>query len=168
MKFGEVENQKTPRVERLREAFARAGVPVDVPADIHVALWEKFLAAVPIGEVGAVTRAPIGVLMTVPETRQLVEQSLEEIAAVARARAIPLSDDIVTRTIAAWDTAPTSGTSSLQRDIAAGKRSELDAWTGAVVRLGVAAGVATPLHAFLYASLLPMELQARGEVAFPS
>jgi 2-dehydropantoate 2-reductase len=60
-----------------------------------------------------------------------------------------------------------SATSSLQRDIAAGKRSELDAWAGAVVRLGEEVGVATLLHAFLHASLLPMELRARGEVAFP-
>jgi 2-dehydropantoate 2-reductase len=56
----------------------------------------------------------------------------------------------------------------LQRDIVAGKRSELEAWTGAVVRLGAEAGVATPVHAFLYASLLPMELRARGEMVFPA
>ena len=43
----------------------------------------------------------------------------------------------------------------------------LDAWTGAVVRLGKEVNVATPLHEFLYASLLPMELRARREVAFP-
>jgi 2-dehydropantoate 2-reductase len=168
MQVGELDNHKTTRVERLREVFARAGVAVDIPANIHVALWEKFMLVVPFGEVGVVTRAPIGVLMTVPATRHLVARSLEEIAAVARARAIPVSDDIVTRTIAVLDTATPSETSSLQRDIAAGKRSELDAWTGAVVRLGEAAGVATPLHAFLYASLLPLELRARGEVTFPN
>jgi 2-dehydropantoate 2-reductase len=79
IQFGELDNQKTTRVERLREAFARAGVAVDVPADIHVALWEKFILVVPFGGLGAVTRAPIGVLVTVPETRQLMERGLEEI-----------------------------------------------------------------------------------------
>jgi 2-dehydropantoate 2-reductase len=167
VKFGELDNQKTARVEQLQEAFARAGVVAEVPADIHVVLWEKFMLVVPLGGLGAVTRAPIGVLMTVPETRQLVEQGLEEMAQVARARAIPLSEDIVAQTLAVLDTLPPSGTSSLQRDIAAGKRSELEAWVGAVVRLGAEAGVATPFHAFLYASLLPLELRARGEVAFP-
>jgi len=167
VKFGELDNQKTARVEQLREAFARAGMVAEVPADIHVVLWEKFMLVVPLGGLGAVTRAPIGVLMTVPETRQLVERGLEEMAQVARAQAIPLADDIVARTLAVLDTLPPNGTSSLQRDIAAGKRSELEAWTGAVVRLGAEVGVATPLHTFLYASLLPLELRARGEVAFP-
>ena len=167
LKFGELDHHKTARVEQLQEAFERAGVVVEVPSDIHVVLWEKFMLVVPLGGLGAVTRAPLGVLMTVPETRQLVAWGLEEMAQVARARAIPLGDDIVARTLAVLDTLPPSGTSSLQRDIAAGKRSELEAWTGAVVRLGAEAGVATPLHAFLYGSLLPLELRARGEVAFP-
>jgi 2-dehydropantoate 2-reductase len=168
IKFGELDNAKTARVERLREALDRAGVAVDVPADIHVALWEKCMLVVPFGGLGAVTRAPIGVLMTVPETRKLMACGMEEIYHVARAREIPLADDIVTRSIAVLDTVTPSGTSSLQRDIAAGKRSELDAWTGAVVRLGEEVGVATPLHAFLYASLWPMEMRAGGEVAFPN
>ena len=57
-------------------------------------------------------------------------------------------------------------TSSLQRDIGAGRPSELEAWNGAVVRLGREAGVATPLNDFLYHSLLPLELKARGELEF--
>jgi 2-dehydropantoate 2-reductase len=167
IEFGELDKAKTERVERLREAFALAGVSVEVSTDIHIALWEKFILVEPFGALSAVTRAPIGVLMTAPETRKLMVLGVEEIDRVARARAIPLADDIVTRSIASLDTFLPSATSSLQRDIAAGKRSELDAWAGAVVRLGKEVDVATPLHAFLYASLLPMELRARGEVAFP-
>jgi 2-dehydropantoate 2-reductase len=61
-----------------------------------------------------------------------------------------------------------SATTSLQRDIAEGKPSELEAWNGAVVRLAEERGVATPLHAFIYHSLLPLELHARGKLAFPA
>ena len=72
----------------------------------------------------------------------------------------------VERTLALLDATTPAGTSSLQRDIAAGKPSELDAWTGAVVRLGAKHGVPTPLHSFLYAALLPLERRARGEIGF--
>jgi 2-dehydropantoate 2-reductase len=47
-----------------------------------------------------------------------------------------------------------------------GRRSELESQNGAVVRLGQEVGVATPLHAFIYHSLLPLELRARGRVQF--
>ncbi|MFQ5943513.1 MAG: ketopantoate reductase family protein [Anaerolineales bacterium] len=60
-----------------------------------------------------------------------------------------------------------SVTTSLQRDIADGRPSELEAWNGAVVRSGNEVGVATPLHEFIYHSLLPLELKARQQVEFP-
>jgi 2-dehydropantoate 2-reductase len=166
IKFGELDGRKSPRVEALRDAFIRARVDAAVPDDIRVALWEKFLLVVPFGGLGAVTRAPIGVLVTEPGTRELLGRGMREIEAIARASGVALAQDSVERALAILASATPSGTSSLQRDITAGKRSELDEWTGAVVRLGKRAGVPTPLHDFLYATLLPQERRARGELAF--
>jgi 2-dehydropantoate 2-reductase len=166
IKFGELDGRRSPRVVALRAAFVRAGVDADVPADIRVAAWEKFLLVVPFGGVGAVTRAPIGVLVADSGTRELLVRGMREIEAIARALRVALPDDIVERTLAVLDTVTPSGTSSLQRDIGAGKRSELDEWTGAVVRLGRRTGVPTPVHDFLYAALLPQERRARGELSF--
>jgi 2-dehydropantoate 2-reductase len=166
--FGELDNRVSERGERLRQAFERAGVRVEIPSDIHVALWEKFLFVVSFGGVGAVTRAPIGVLRSVPETRQILEQAMHEILAVARAREIALPEDVIGKTMAFVDSLPPIGTTSLQRDIMEGKPSELAAWNGAVVRLGQEVRVITPLHSFIYHSLLPLELRARGQVQFPN
>ena len=165
IKFGELDGRKSPRVMALCDAFVRAGVDAAVPDDIRVALWEKFLLVVPFGGAGAVTRAPIGVLRT-PPTRELLATGMREIESIARARGVPLPQDVVERTLSILDGVNPAGTSSLQRDIAAGKRSELDEWTGAVVRLGARAGVPTPLHDFLLAALLPQERRARGELEF--
>jgi 2-dehydropantoate 2-reductase len=65
------------------------------------------------------------------------------------------------------DTLPAAGTASLQRDIAEGKPSELESWSGAVVRLGREVGVPTPVHETIYQALLPSELRARGKLAYP-
>jgi 2-dehydropantoate 2-reductase len=165
IRFSELDGRKSRRVEALRDAFVRARVDAAVPDDIRVALWEKFLLVVPFGGLGAVTRAPIGVLLT-PPTRELLVRGMREIEALARARGVALPPDAVERTLATLEGVTPTGTSSLQRDIAAGKRSELDAWTGAVVRLGARGGVPTPLHDFVYAALLPQERRARGELSF--
>ena len=50
----------------------------------------------------------------------------------------------------------------MQRDIVAGRPSELEAQTGAVVRFGRKTGVPTPIHDSIYAELLPLEQRARG------
>jgi 2-dehydropantoate 2-reductase len=166
IKFGRLDGRRSRRVGALRDAFVRAGVDVEVPDDIRVALWEKFLLVVSFGGLGAVTRAPIGVLVKEPGTRELLMRGMREIEAVGRALGVALPGGVVERALAVLDSVTPSGTSSLQRDVAAGKRSELDEWTGAVVRLGRRAGVPTPLHDFLYAVLLPQERRARGDLTF--
>lgn len=167
IKFGELDKKASGRTEQLRKVFEKAGVKVEVPADIVVALWEKFLFVVSFGGVGAVTRAPIGVIRTVPETRELLGQCLREILAVGRAHNVALNGGSAEKAMAFLDSLAPGGTTSLQRDIADGKPSELEAWNGAVVRLGREVGVATPLHEFIYRSQLPLELRARGTLQFP-
>jgi 2-dehydropantoate 2-reductase len=166
IRFGELDGTKTPRVLALRDAFVAAGVDAAVPDDIRAALWEKLLLVVPFGSLGAVTRAPIGVLMTTPDTRALLLAGMREVEAVAHASGVRLAPGAVERAAKLLDAATPEGTSSLQRDIASGRRSELDAWTGAVVRLGTQHHVPTPLHSFFYTCLLPLERRARGELAF--
>jgi 2-dehydropantoate 2-reductase len=167
LRFGELDRSRSERTERLQAVFDRAGIRATIPDDICVSLWEKFLTVVSFGGVGAVTRAPVGALRTVPETRRMIENAMEEIRAVGRARGIAVPDDAVTRAMGFVDALDPAGTTSLHRDIADGRPSELEAWNGAVVRLGREAGVATPVHGFLYSSLLPLERRARGELAFP-
>jgi 2-dehydropantoate 2-reductase len=166
--FGELNNTRTKRAELLLEVFEDAGIHTEIPPDIHSALWAKFLFVVSLGGVGAITRAPIGVLRELPQTRLLLEQAMQEIFSVAQARNIALPKEIITDTMAFVDTLPPGGTASMQRDIVEGRLSEIDSWNGAVVRLGQEAGVAVPLHTFIYNSLLPLELKSRGQLKFPA
>jgi 2-dehydropantoate 2-reductase len=161
--FGELTGGSTPRVEGLKRVFERTkGLSVQTPADIHAAMWEKFLFIVAFGTVGAATRSPIGVFRAIPETRHLLESVLTETFAVSRARGVALADDIVPRTLGFMEGLPPDSTASMHRDLVEGRPSELEAQTGAVVRLGREAGVPTPVTATLYASLLPMERKSRA------
>jgi 2-dehydropantoate 2-reductase len=165
--FGELGATTSERAERLRQAFAKArGVRAEIPPDIRVAMWSKFLFIAALSGVGSVTRAPIGVIRGQPESRRMLRQALEEIHAVALAHGIALPSDSVEKTLAFVDSLPADGTASMQRDIIQGRPSELGSQVGAVVRLGQATGVDVPLHRFIYSALLPLERRARGEVEF--
>jgi 2-dehydropantoate 2-reductase len=160
--FGELDNRSSPRAQKLYQTFLAAGVRATIPTDIHVALWEKFLFGASTSGLGAVTRAPMNVLRELSTTRQMLEEAMHEILAVAHARSIALPSSSVSEAMALVDSLPVGTTASMQRDIMAGRPSELEAQNGAVTRLGGEAGVATPLHSFIYTSLLPQELYARG------
>jgi 2-dehydropantoate 2-reductase len=162
-----MDNRRSERAEQLRQSFEKAGVKVDIPADIHKALWEKFLLVTSFGGVGAVSRAPIGVIRSIPETRLLLELCMQEASAVAQAHRILLNDSVVADTMKFIDSLAANATTSLQRDIADGKPSEIDFWNGSVVRQGQAVSVPTLVNQFIYNSVLPQELRARGKVVFP-
>jgi len=158
---GELAGGRSERLSAVTEAFRRSGVMVENPPDIVKAIWEKFLFFAAASGVGAVTRSPIGVLRSLPETRAMIEGAMREVAAVAAAAGVRLDGHVVEKTMAFLDRLPPNGTSSMQRDIAAGRPSELESMSGAVVRLGAEHGTPTPIHAFLHASLLPQEMAAR-------
>jgi 2-dehydropantoate 2-reductase len=164
--FGELDGAPSPRAENLRQAFLRAGVNAEVPANILVAMWTKFMFIASISGMGAVTRAPVGVVRSLPETRELLVHALKEVQAVAQARGVNLPEDAVERRLAFIDSLPVGVLASMQRDIADGRPSELESQNGAVVRMGRQFGVPTPVHEFLYACLLPQEKKARGELSY--
>jgi 2-dehydropantoate 2-reductase len=165
--IGELDGRATERIEALRRALGGAkAVGVTVSSDIQLALWEKFLFITAWAGVGAVTRAPIGIARSVPESRRLIKAALVEGERLARARGVRLAPEVVPTLLAIIDSLPADGTASLQRDIASGRPSELDNLTGAIVRLGAELGVATPVNSVLYGALAPLERRARGMVAF--
>lgn len=158
---GELDNRASARTAALVDAFTRAGVNAEVPRDIHRSLWTKFLFIAPLSGIGALTRVPVGTWRAMPEVRAIVDDMLRELIALAAARGIDLGDDAFEKTWQRYDGLAPASTSSLQRDVVDGKPSELDAQLGAVVRLGEAAGVATPVSRIVYHALLPQERAAR-------
>ena len=167
IRFGELDNRISERVERLRQVFDQtSGLTAEIPPDIHVAMWQKFVFVTAFSGVGAVTRAPIGVLRSQPGTHQMLEQTIREIYNVAKARNIALPENVVDKTMEFINSLPPDGTASMQRDIMNGRPSELEVQNGAVVRLGQEVGVETPVNNYIYHSLLPMEMRARGQILF--
>jgi 2-dehydropantoate 2-reductase len=149
-------------LERLAASLGAAGVKVELAADVVAATWEKALLIGTLGLVGAVTRAPAGAIRTTGETRALLAGLMAEVARVGRALGVALAPDLVERTLTFVDGVPADATASMQRDLAAGRPSELDDQPGAILRAARIAGVPVPLHQALLAALLPQERAARG------
>lgn len=160
--FGELDGKPSQRSEQLRQAFTRVGVWAEIPADITTAIWSKFLFIASVSGVGSVARAPIGVIRSLPGTRHMLQGVMQEVWTVGQAHGVNLPADSAEKTIAFIDGMPEATTASMQRDIAEGRPSELEAQNGAVVRMGEKHGLPTPVNSFIYASLLPQELKARA------
>jgi len=159
--LGELDNSSSERVERIYEMFTRAGVKATIASDIQVALWTKFLFISAFSGVGALTGEPAGKVRNNAESRALLSRAMEEVYALAQARGIRLPADSVAKALASVDGLPDDATSSMQRDIAAGRPSELESQTGAVVRMAREAGVPVPTHESIYKALNSFGNEAR-------
>ncbi|MEV5431655.1 2-dehydropantoate 2-reductase [Streptomyces sp. NPDC052701] len=163
--FAEWDGSASPRVKRLREALRDASVAAPEPSDIWADLWAKFLLVVPIGSLGAATGgATVGELRSRAGIRKMLIAGMREMYETGVELGIALPDDAVDTATALMDRQPPDVTSSLQRDILAGRPSELEAWTGAAVRLAGRAGRAAPVHDMLY-ELLALRVSRTARTA---
>ena len=165
IEFGELDGEKTERVERIRAVFEPAiGISTIVSDDVRTAMWQKLMHVEPLGAVGSVMREPAGVICKLPQSRRLLLAAMKEIVALAAARGVTLESTLPERAVGRLDQLPADTTASMHRDIAAGVPSEFEYQTGTVVRYGEESGVPTPIHSTIYAALLPTTLRAEGKL----
>jgi 2-dehydropantoate 2-reductase len=162
--FGELDNRSSSRSQNLLQCFMHAGVTSEIPSDINVAMWQKFLFISAVSGIGAVTRVPVGLFRSHPGTHNMLEDALKECYSVSLAQGIHLPEESVTKTLAYIDTLPPDTIASMQRDIMDGRPSELEAQNGAIVNMGRIHNIPTPIHTFIYYSLLPQESLSRSQM----
>jgi 2-dehydropantoate 2-reductase len=156
--FGELAGGTSARTERLHGVLAKTGVRATLRADAVVDLWDKFVQACAIFGLDTLLRVPESTYLRHAETAELFRGLMQEAYAVGRARGIDLPEGTVDRLFerirSGFESNPGMH-SSMYYDILAGRRLEIDAANGAVVRLGREVGVATPLNFAIYAALKP-------------
>ncbi len=153
--LGELDGSITPRIERLTKTFERAGINVELRSDIRAYLWEKFAAFCGLGGVEVLTRLPAGPIRACPETAELWMGASKEVVEVAQARGVALSHGVLDQILEVVASTPPTHRASMCYDLDDGKRLELEALNGTVVRMGRELGIATPLNFAIYAALKP-------------
>jgi len=159
MTFGERDRTISPRGKRLAELCAAAGFEGVLSPDVLVPLWDKFTMLVPLANVNALTRAPLGKYRADPDTWSLVLGSVHETVAVGRAEGVNLAPDAADQAIALIRSMPDHHMTSMGNDLLRGNRLELPWFAGKVVELGRKHGVPTPVNSVVYAAL---KLYANG------
>jgi 2-dehydropantoate 2-reductase len=155
IELGELAGGQSERTERLQQVLRHAGIRAELPPDIGVTLWEKFLFICAFSGVTALTRLPLGQVLAYPETSELLKAVLKEGEALAHAHGTALPDGIVERSYATLQALEPEAMGSMAFDLLAGRRLELEALNGTMVRLGNEHGMSLPFNTAIYAALKP-------------
>jgi 2-dehydropantoate 2-reductase len=156
--FGEVFGslpRLSVRVRAIHDAFAGADIQSDPVDDGRVPIWEKFIFLAALAGFTGASRLPIGPLWADPYVRAQFLEGCREIERVARAEGVNVASDVVERVTTYVPGIPGTMRSSLLIDLSQGKRIEVEALQGSVVRRAARAGLPVPIMSTLYALLKP-------------
>ncbi len=152
--FGEVEDTESLRALDIRKVFREAGIETEISSDPLQVLWQKFIVLSALAGITSAAQTRSKELLQYPDARKMFCDAMEEALAIGLAKGIDLSDTLVQDSLKYVDGLP-DFQNSMHADYEAGRETELDALSGAVIRLGKQIGVPTPVHSLLYSVLLP-------------
>jgi len=152
--FGEVDDTDSLRALEIRKVFRDAGIETELSPDPLRVLWEKFVVLSALAGITSAAQTRPKELLQFPDARKMFCDAMEEALAVGLAKGIELPMNLVQDSLKYVESLP-DFQNSMHGDYEAGRPTELDALSGAVIRLGKQIGVKTPVHDFLYSVLLP-------------
>jgi 2-dehydropantoate 2-reductase len=139
--------------DRWAATLSAAGIPSEPTDRLLAFLWEKMLYNLPLNALGALLRLPYGALAELPDSRRIMDEVIGEAFAVARGDGADLmwGDADGCRDYFYGTLLPptVAHRSSMLQDLESGRRTEIDALNGYVVRRGAALGLAIPRNLVL-------------------
>lgn len=152
------------RVKAIAEAINKAGIPTSYAENVSAILWDKILYNAALNPLGAVLECTYGQLAENADTRRLMDLIIDEVFRVAQAHGISLNwktpgeyqkhfyDRLVPPTAKHFP--------SMYYDVKAGKRLEIDALNGAIVKLAQEKGISVPANEIITALIKAKEALA--------
>jgi 2-dehydropantoate 2-reductase len=143
-----------PRPDVLTDVavlFERAGVSCRVSPNVEADLWTKLIMNAALNPVSAVLHATYGETVAIPEAREMIRQLVIECVNVARANGVLLSDADYVEMVCRFAEKVGPVYASTAQDLERGRRTEIDALNGFIVRRGIELGVPTPVNQALLA-----------------
>ena len=163
---GETDGRASPRAKSLIEALQSAGFEAELEPNVMGLVWQKFVVNCAVNAISATTGLRAGELVRLPELDAFQDRVLEEVMAVIRAKGIRLPNPGIVAKIKAQCHKKFNKPSMLQH-VEAGRRTEIDALNGALIREAKALGIPTPDNEALVALLQGRELHQQRVVHQP-
>jgi len=148
--LGELDGQRTPRIEALSQSMMAAGFKAPVSRDIRTELWVKLWGNLSFNPISALTHATLEDICRFPLSRELAARMMTEAKAVGEALGVAFKVSLEQR-IAGAEAVGAHKTSMLQ-DVEHGRALELSALVGSVVELARITATATPTIDAIYAA----------------
>ncbi len=147
----------SPRVLAVKELFDSAGVRYRIGKDMLQGLWFKYMCNIGENMTCALLGIPFGGYHYSDHANWIRNRAMEEVVAIAQAKGIALGQDDIDSQNRHILKIPKANKPSTLQDLEAGKKTEVEMFSGNVVRMGEALGIPTPVNLMLYHGIRALE-----------
>lgn len=154
---GELDGSTSDRVARIVETFIKAGLPARASTNVSGLLWGKLLINAGINPITAILRIENGGVLERPPAHALMNLAVLEGYKVCAAKGITLEYPDPLKKVEEVARLTAKNISSMHQDVRAGRRTEIDAICGAIVREAKALGIETPINEMFWNILMARE-----------
>lgn len=160
--FGEKTNETlSPRVNAIKELFDAAGIPCAVPQNMIRAQWTKFMINTGINQASAVLGVAYGAFQMEGPARKLALMAAAEVVAISKQCGVNLGETDTNYMVSLINGHNPKSKNSMLQDMEAGRKTEVDNFSGAVIQLGKKYNVPTPVNETLYQTIKALEERNR-------
>lgn len=144
--IGTKNNEITAKLKAVSDLLESCGFPVITPDDIHKELWYKWMINIGINQPSALMGAPYGVFQNEGPARNLMNEAMEETIAVAEAADVDLNSSDIERWYSVLSTLGPQGKTSMLQDMEAERKTEVESFSGELIRLAEEKGISVPIN----------------------
>lgn len=156
--FGEKESKvESPKLNRVKEFFEEMGVPHEVVKDMNRRLWGKFMLNVGVNQTVAVYESNYGEIQKQGRARETMISAMREVMSLSEKNGINLTEDELNYWLKILDTLSPEGKPSMRQDLEARRYSEVELFSGTVIKMGEKYKIPTPINKMLYDKIKFME-----------
>ena len=159
--FGEPDGSQSMRFLKVQEIIRSSRFPTYLKPsrNIRHESWWKFMLNVGTNQISAVLNANFHHMYTNPYIRQIITETMMEVVALANAKGIALSHADIDAALAAGEASPVpEGSPSMNQDMVAGRKTEVEMFAKRVCEMGSELGIPTPMNHMLYLEIRAMEV----------
>ncbi|NLC44320.1 MAG: ketopantoate reductase family protein [Clostridiales bacterium] len=161
--FGSRYGNQVDDVRLVSDVLEKADIPNAVSDDIMYVLWKKLMLNTGVNQVIAVYASTYGGMQQEGEIRTKMIEAMKEVVEVAKHEGVNLTQDDIKENVVLLDTMNPEGMPSMRQDTKAGKKTEVELFSGTICRLGRKYNIPTPVNDFFYERIREIESSYLGE-----
>lgn len=150
-------NGMEDKLNAVIELFDKTGLPYTIESDIKHRLWSKFMLNVGVNQVVMIYEGRYETVQKPGKPREMMKSAMNEALILANAEGVSVTQKDLDDYVSLIDTLDPNGMPSMRQDGLACRKSEVELFSGTVLKLGEKHNISTPVNRKIYQKIIERE-----------